>query len=163
MTTTLPAPSPVDVRKAQVSGDNRVVVGMDDDPVSVAALRFAATEAAYRGCDVLAVHVWQYPTMWGYPVWPEQDDLGRHLLEQLRDTVRGVLAERSQAGEPAVTISVEVLEGVAATALHDAADGASLLVLGARHHNRLVGSISRACASHPPCPVVVVPMASEVE
>lgn len=30
-------------------------------------------------------------------------------------------------------------------------------VVGARHHNRLVGSISRSVANHPLCPVVIVP------
>ncbi|MEJ7705139.1 MAG: hypothetical protein WKF47_16490 [Geodermatophilaceae bacterium] len=32
-------------------------------------------------------------------------------------------------------------------------------MLGARHHNRLLGSVSQMCTSHPPCPVVVVPAA----
>lgn len=161
MTTTLAAAAsasaPALSADQQISGQNRVVVGMDDDPVSVDALRFAATEAAYRGCDLLAVHVWHYPAMWGYPVWPEQTDLGTYILQTLQETVRGVLAERAAAGEPVVAMSVEVLQGVTAAALHDLSHGANLLVLGARHHNHLVGSISRACSNHPLCPVVIVP------
>lgn len=141
----------------QPSGRNRVVVGMDDDPVSVTALRFAAVEAAYRGGDVLAVHVWQYPAMWGYPIIPEQLDLGPYISTRLQQTVDGVLAERSVAGEPVVSIAVRVVEGIPAAALHTAARDAALLVLGARHHNLLLGSVSRACSNHPPCPVVVVP------
>lgn len=130
---------------------------MDDDPVSVDALRFAATEAAYRGCDVLAVHVWHYPAMWGYPVWPEQTDLGTYILQTMQETVVGVLAERAVASEPVVAVSVEVLQGVTAAALHDISRDANLLVLGARHHNRLVGLLSRSVANHPLCPVVIVP------
>jgi nucleotide-binding universal stress UspA family protein len=38
-----------------------------------------------------------------------------------------------------------------------ATHGAALLVLGARHHGWLVGSVSKATVAHPPCPVVVVP------
>lgn len=163
MTTTRPVATNAPIGQVRIAGHNRVVVGMDEDPASVAALRFAATEAAYRGCDVLAVHVWQYPAMWGYPVLPDQTDLGKYLLDQLRATVQGVLDERRQAAEPPVKIAVEVLEGATAAALHDAAHDAQLLVLGARHHNWLVGSISRACSNHPPCPVVVVPTTSPAE
>lgn len=135
---------------------------MDDDPVSVAALRFAATEAAYRGGDVLAVHVWHYPNTWGYPmVWPEETSPGTYILNELQKTVDAAIAERAEAGEPAVPIIAEVLEGVNAFALSAAAHGAALLVLGARHHNRLLGSVSQACTNHPPCPVVVVPAPSQ--
>lgn len=158
MTIAVPAPSPSAVAPDPIDVRNRVVVGMDDDPASVAALRFAATEAAYRGGDVLAVHVWRYPAMWGYPVWPEQVDLGSFITDQLRQTSHAVLAERSEAGEPTVSITVEVVQGVTAPTLHRAARDAALLVLGARHHSLVLGSVSRACSNHPPCPVVVVPL-----
>lgn len=157
MTITVPAPSLSAVVPNPVEARNRVVVGMDDDPASVAALRFAATEAAYRGGEVLAVHVWHYPAMWGYPVWPEQTDLGSYISDQLRQTADAVLAERAEAGEPSVSITVEVVQGVTAPTLHHAARDAALLVVGARHHSLLLGSVSRAASNHPPCPVVVVP------
>ncbi len=157
MTTAVAAPASVVAANEALSGRDRVVVGMDDDPVSLAALRLAATQAAYRGCDVLAIHVWHYPALWGYPVMPEFNDLGPHIMQTLEASVRGILAERVAAGEPTVTIAVEVVQGVTASVLRDAAHGAELLVLGARHHNRLVGSVSRACSSSPPCPVVIVP------
>lgn len=134
---------------------------MDDNPVSVTALRFAATEAAFRGGDVLAVSVWHYPYTWGLATaWPEEADPGTSMLTELQQTVAAVLAERALAGQPAVSITVEVVEGDAAAALATAADGAALLVLGARHHNRLLGSVSQACTARPPCPVAVVPAVS---
>lgn len=157
MTTTAPTTAPALEHINSTPGQGRVVVGMDDDPASLAALRFAVTEAAFRGGDVLAVHVWHYPAMWGYPVWPEQTDLGAYISDELRQTANAILAERAEAGEPAVTITVEVVQGVTAAVLHNAAREAALLVLGARHHNFLLGSVSRACSNHPPCPVVVVP------
>jgi nucleotide-binding universal stress UspA family protein len=47
--------------------------------------------------------------------------------------------------------------------LIDAADGATLLVVGRRGHGGVVGlllgSVARACTEHAPCPVVVVPPA----
>ena len=36
----------------------RIVVGIDGSPASVAALRWAISEARYSGCTVEAVHVW---------------------------------------------------------------------------------------------------------
>ncbi|MGI8691809.1 MAG: universal stress protein [Geodermatophilaceae bacterium] len=156
MTITASAPVHLD----PLVGRNRVIVGMDDDPVSVIALRFAATEAAYRGGDVLVMSVWHYPYTWGLPtVWPEEANPSAHIMSQLQQTVDATLAERAAAGEPTVAITVEVIEGDAADALNYAASGAALLVLGARHHNRLLGSVSQMCTSHPPCPVVVVPAA----
>ncbi|MEP6853279.1 MAG: universal stress protein [bacterium] len=145
--------TPVDLR-------NRVVVGLDDDPVSVEALRFAATEAAYRGGDVVAMHVWHYPSTWGYPMaWPEEASLGELILPELQRTVEQVVAERAAAGEAAVAITTQVVQGVDSFALCAAAHSGALLVLGARHHNRLLGSVSQACVNHPPCPVVIVPIA----
>lgn len=133
---------------------------MDDDAVSVDALRFAAREAAYRGGDVLAVHVWHYPNAWGYPmVWPDETSPGDYILTELRKTVADVQTERSLAGEPEVPISAEVVEGVAAFALNALAAHAGLLVLGTRHHNRFLGSMSQACINHPVCPIVLVPSA----
>ncbi len=157
MTITAPTSASAPDQVNPTSGRGRVIVGMDDDPASLAALRFAVTEAAYRGGDVLAVSVWHYPAMWGYPVWPEQTDLGTYISGELRQTANAILAERAEAGEPAVTITVEVVQGVTAAVLHNAAREAALLVLGARHHNLMLGSVSRACVNHPPCPVVVVP------
>lgn len=144
----------------------RVVVGMDDDPASMAALRFAAVEAAYRGGDVVALHVFHYPSIWGvFPVWPEEGQPAGYLCEQLQATVDAVLAERAAAGEPAVEITAMVVEGVDVDELRRAAAGVALLVLGARHHSRILGSVSSMMLSHsadgPACPVVVVPAGAE--
>lgn len=150
---------------APVELGRRVVVGVDGDPAGLAALRFAAVEAAHRGGDVLAVHVWHHPaswgisaTTWGYAgVRLPDGEPARHILAALQASVELVLAERAAAGEPGVVITAEVVEGVDARTLHAAARGASLLVLGARHHSRLLGSVSLAVVGHPPCPVAVVP------
>lgn len=136
----------------------RVVVGLDNAPESISALRFAATEAAYRGGDVLAVTVWQYPMTWGYPtIWPEAMDPGRYCRYDLLKAIETVQAERAVAGEPVVSMTAEVAEGAGADRLLAAADGTAMLVLGARHHSRLLGSVSQSCLSRAHCAVVVVP------
>lgn len=108
MTTTLPTSELPTPTPADRTTGGRVVVGMDDDPVSVDSAQ----------------------------------------------------AERAAAGEPLVSVSIEVLEGDAATTPTYAARDAALLVLGTRHHNRLLGSVSQVCVNRPPCAVVVVPPAS---
>jgi nucleotide-binding universal stress UspA family protein len=162
-TTAGPAPLPTDPTALAA----RVVVGMDDDPASVAALRFAATEAAYRGGDVVALHVFHYPSIWGvFPVWPEEGQPAAFIGAGLQETVDGVLAERVAAGEPAVEITPLVVEGINADELRRAAAGVALLVLGARHHSRVLGSVSSTVLNHSAhglsCPVVVVPAAAVV-
>ena len=48
-----------------------VVVGVDDSPNSLQAMRVAASEAARRGTGVLAIHVWHAAATWGVPLaWP---------------------------------------------------------------------------------------------
>jgi len=158
--TTTAAPAPLMTDPTALAA--RVVVGMDDDPASVAALRFAAVEAAYRGGDVVALHVFHYPSIWGvFPVWPEEGQPAGYISSELQATVDAVLAERVAAGAPAVEITAMVVEGVNADELRRAAAGVALLVLGARHHSRILGSVSSAVLSHsadgPACPVVVVP------
>ena len=151
-------PDPVEIGR-------RVVVGVDGHPAGLAALRFAAVEAAHRGGDVLAVHVWHHPatwgisaTTWGYAgVRLPDGEPARSILAALQQWVELVLAERAAAGQPAVVITAEVVEGVDAQTLGDTARGASLLVLGARHHSRLLGSVSYSVLSGASCPVAVVP------
>lgn len=162
MTTTAPAAAPAPLRTDPAALAARVVVGMDPSPASLAALRFAATEAAYRGGDVLAIHVYCIPTIWGiYPMWPDDPNPFGHVDAAMRATVGVVLAERAAAGEPLVEIGTVMVQGEHADELRRAAQGTAMLVLGARHHSRILGSVSSSVLSHsshgPACPVVVVP------
>jgi nucleotide-binding universal stress UspA family protein len=58
-------------------------------------------------------------------------------------------------------VSTEVVEGLAGQALVESARHARLLVVGSRAigpiRAALLGSVSRYCANHASCPVVVVP------
>lgn len=80
-----------------------------------------------------------------------EKDAGQALAETIRTAVG--------TGHP-VEIRPLVVRGHAAAALLDAADGATLLVVGNRGHGgfaeALLGSVSQQCVQHASCPVVVV-------
>lgn len=162
MTTNFAETAPNDTNPRPTAVRDRVVVGVDDDIASITALHAAATEAAYRGADVEAVHVWQLPFTWGAPlVWTEEDYPTVFIGAQLQERIDKTLAARALAGERKVSITARVLEGAPAPVLRAVSEGAVLLVLGARHHSRFLGSVSSACASHPPCAVLIVPAPPE--
>jgi nucleotide-binding universal stress UspA family protein len=138
-----------------------VVVGVDDSPESLEALRVAASEAALRGVGVLAIHVWHLASTWGVPLpWPEGANPGEFVEKRLADEARQLEAARRAAGEPPVNIAVEVIEGDTVKELRASATGAPMLVLGERHFHgpqSIIGSVSHDLAAHPPCPVLIVP------
>jgi nucleotide-binding universal stress UspA family protein len=55
---------------------------------------------------------------------------------------------------------MRVVEGQAASVLHQAAQGADLLVVGSRGRGGftglVIGSVSEHLAAHAPCPIVIV-------
>ena len=136
----------------------RVIVGIDEHPASMSALRFAATEAAFRGGEVLAIHVWRRSGPWGRPdVRPVGGPDDEHARDRLNETVGTLLRERELHDEPLVRIVTEVVRGDAGAELTQAATGAAMLVLGQRHHSRILGSVSQASINGAPCVVVIVP------
>lgn len=120
------------------NGNDPIVVGFDGSAAGVAALHWAANDAARRGCDVEAVAV------------TEVEDPG--LAEQVKAIASGCSEVR-----------VRFLSAVGAPgpALVRAAYGAALLVVGSHGHGRLagalLGSVGAYCIAHAGCPVVVVP------
>lgn len=141
--------------------EEHVVVGVDGSPGSRAALRWALRYAEKVGGRVTAVAAWQ-PPVYGDVVVPlVLDDLGDRVEHELRKTVdetKALLGTGTRVGQ-------EVVQGAAAKVLLDAASDADLLVVGSRGHGgfvgALIGSVSRACVHHSPCPVVVVRHAEE--
>ncbi len=132
-----------------------VVVGFDGSPGAMAAARWAVSEALLRHVDLHVVHVWQYPGLAfpkDSPQAPPPDSLPTDLQERLRE----VLADRPRARVRCSTVEKTPAEG-----LLEAAATADLLVVGRRRHHSLdglaLGSVSRRCAAHAPCPVVTVP------
>lgn len=149
----------------------RIVVGVDGSAGGAEALTWALRQAVLLGADVDAVAVWQIPAMIG-----SAGAVGAYLdasLMDLTDPTREVLdktvaaAAGEVAGAEDVTVRPVVVRGYATQALLAAAGGADLLVVGSRGHGELsgmlLGSVGLHCATHAPCPVVIVRSAQRGE
>ena len=138
---------------------SRIVVGIDASEHAIRALEWALNQAALQGADVEMVCAIQAPDTAALP-----DLTSRFDDRELRTAAEHVLAtalEKASAGRespPRVTRTVTV--GAPAPVLCRAAEGADLIVVGARglggFKGLLVGSVSHQVVSHAPCPVVVV-------
>jgi len=139
-----------------MKGKGPVVVGVDGSRESRNALRVAADEARTRGTKLRAVMA--HPPLdahWpgGFPLYDPCDADGARVL--LADIVREELGD-----ELDVEVELSVRCETAARALVEEADGASLLVLGARglggFRALLLGSVSQQVSHHAPCPLLIV-------
>ncbi len=124
-----------------------VVVGVDGSPGSQAALLFGFEEAALRDVPLVAVcALADAPGVLGGAAQMEE---GFSRLMTLREK-----------DHPEVTVLREVSFGPPRTALLNAADGAQMLVVGARGLGGLdgmsLGSVAATLLHHSPCPVGVV-------
>ena len=139
-------------------GKPRIVVGVDESPASLAALRWAAREAGLRAAWLQVVQAWERARWRVAPyascVRPRGTDEDRAAAgARLEGAVRTMLGPAS-----AIPVTVEVAEGLATQVLLDRAAGADLLVLGgvASTGRDAIGPVARDCLRHPPCPIVVV-------
>ncbi|MFE7775433.1 universal stress protein [Streptomyces sp. NPDC057445] len=136
----------------------RIVVGVDGSDGSLEALGWAARQAQLTGDSLEAVTTWDYPaTGWasmvpGMPTEFDPEKLARQIQEESLERVLGP--------DAAGAVTRTVLVGNAAQTLLDRAEGASLLVVGARGHSgfraAMLGSVGIHVTHHAPCPVVVV-------
>ncbi|MBD3143700.1 universal stress protein [Microbispora bryophytorum] len=133
-----------------------IVVGTDGSPAATAAVRWAADDAARRGCPLRFVSVvdhWAY----GIPKFPVSggDPLTAHA-ERALSAAEAVARER----QPDVEISTEIIEGIPSRVLRDKAKEAVEIVLGSRGFGGfaglVIGSVSTHVAGQARCPVVVV-------
>jgi nucleotide-binding universal stress UspA family protein len=138
-----------------------IVVGVDGSAVSKDALAWAAGQARLSSAELLAITAWRPPVTYGYPLDYSDVDFesaARKKLEQIVEEVLGA--------EPSVAVVTRVAEGHPAQVLVDAAEGASLLVVGSRglgaFAGMLLGSTSQHCVQHAPTPVVVIRHPQEV-
>ncbi|WP_336629412.1 MULTISPECIES: universal stress protein [unclassified Microbacterium] len=133
---------------------DRIIVGVDGSPSSIAALKYAARLAQALHAPLEAVTTWTYPPMTGAELvieWqPEQD--AQQILDQ------SVVAAFGDAPPDALTRTV--LSGPPARTLIDLSETAGMLVLGSRGRGGfaglLLGSVSASCASHAHCPVLIM-------
>ncbi|MYS05491.1 universal stress protein [Streptomyces sp. SID6041] len=135
----------------------RIVVGVDGSEPSLKALTWAAGQAALTGDALQAVIGWEYPASWAglMPGVPPEFDPER-LAKQVLDEAVDQTLTPSQAA----AVTRTVVGGNAPQALLNAAEGATLLVVGDRGRSgftaAVLGSVSLHVTQHAPCPVVVV-------
>ena len=133
-----------------------IVVGVDGSSSSQAALRWALRQAQLEGAPVEAVAAWTYPPLSGWgPTVP-----GPEIEEAARRALAETVTQEEDTARPAVPVRQLAECGHPAEVLLRAARGAHLLVVGSRglggFSGTLLGSVSRHCAEHASCPVVVV-------
>jgi nucleotide-binding universal stress UspA family protein len=140
-----------------------IVVGFDGSAPAVAALRWAAEEAALRGVELHVLRGWDLAQELaavvaergladGVPPESEVAALVRQRLE--RDVTALLPAERL------ANVRYRALEAHPVTMLVEASADAELLVIGPRGRGRVaslvLGSVTLACVQQAGCPVVVV-------
>jgi nucleotide-binding universal stress UspA family protein len=146
----------------------RVIVGIDDSPSGLAALRWALLRARNTGAQLVAVRSWALglprhggrrprrlarPRVVLYFGGSEQRDASAKLVRSAFRIVNG--------GPPGdVDVTVRTPEGDPGAALTGAARPGDLIVVGGEHvprwRRRPGGWVSRYCFRHASCPVVVV-------
>lgn len=138
----------------------RIVVGTDGSDPAKAAVRWAVRQAQLTGAVVDAVISWEYPALWAgwTPSATDVFDWPDTASKVLNQTLEEVVA--SDPAFAAVKIRPVVVQGNAAAALLDIAEGADLLVVGNRGHGgfarAVLGSVSQHVTQQATCPVVVV-------
>ena len=93
---------------------------------------------------------------WVIPNEIELAEYGKRALERLETVMQTQAAELAD-----LDVELSAVHGAPAEVLLQAAQGATELVVGSRGHGDvaglLLGSVSRHCSHHAPCPVVIVP------
>ena len=136
------------------SSGPKVVVGIDDSNASKAALDWAIDEADLQRAELTIVHAWSYPYGLDSPATVAHDVM---RVDAACELERAVERANSRGG---ASVDSKLIEGNAAEAIIEAADGADLVVVGSRGRgglrSLLLGSVSSAVICHTPCPTVVV-------
>jgi nucleotide-binding universal stress UspA family protein len=171
---TAPAAEAEPAAPAPVAG--RVVVGVDGSDGSMAALRWAMTEARLRGTSVLAVIAWTHHASWGRadrvhmtpppsavlpganptgmrppPRFEPSDEADRAgAVDRVLDSavVRAIREQDEQGRQHHVEIIRQSVEGHPAEVLLGAATPSDLLVVGYRGHGGFIGGLLGSVSRH---------------
>ncbi|MFJ8917112.1 universal stress protein [Amycolatopsis sp. NPDC102389] len=141
-----------------------VVVGYDGSEQARKAVRWAAGEAAARGCGLVVVHVVGFMPLAeaapGGGTWPGFLEAGQETAQRRAETLLGDVAQECRRAWPELAVSTRLLSGRAPEALADAAENADLLVIGSSGLTALprllVGSTADELLRECHRPIVVV-------
>lgn len=144
---------------AEISGDGRVVVGIDGSEHSRLAFEYALEAATLRGKAITTVTSWNVEVVGGVvvtePGSPEWETVDARYREMAESTVAVM-----RAAHPDIDVTVEVHHGRAADMLVEVAQGCDLLVIGSRgrggFRGMLLGSVSQRVLSRATVPVAVL-------
>ncbi|MGW7412372.1 universal stress protein [Streptomyces sp. NPDC054863] len=135
----------------------QLIVGVDGSEPSLAALDWAADEAAARGAPLRVVHGWRWEQ---YASLEPAIGYSRPSLQVYADNVAATAVERAVRRQPAVEVRSTVVAEDPAFALARLGEEAAAVVVGSRGHGELaellLGSVSLAVAAHSRSPVIVV-------
>jgi nucleotide-binding universal stress UspA family protein len=149
----------VDEVREVVQVDGGIVFGHDGSTCAQEALRWAGRLALRADLDLHVVRAWSLttapqPSTWAPGYVPPLVDWEKASLDELTTNVAAA------ALDPKVRVTCHVVHKAPAPALMAAAQGANLLVVGARGRGGfaglLLGSVSDQLVHHAPCPVTVV-------
>lgn len=139
--------------------DGPILVGVDDDDSSSAAVPFAALEAEASTAPLTLVHAWQLPVpaAGGAGALPTSSTHIRAAHRELLDRV----GDRVAKAHPALRLNRILVQDNPSSALMSRSTLASLLVLGTHHRGpvegALLGSVCQDALWLSACPVCVVP------
>lgn len=138
-----------------------IVVGVDESPASVAALRWAVREARRAGCAVEVVHAWTASVSPFNSIPIAQAGL-RSERDAARDVLLTAVARAHDANPDGdVPVHEELVAGHPAGVLREKSRRARILVVGSRpRHGTLTRllhkSVAHAVTKDATCRVVVV-------
>lgn len=138
----------------------RVVVGIDGSEGSLEALRAAAAEARLRSAILEVICVWHPSSLGSIPAFGVGAPTAESL-DELRIALHETLVSEGLGPDGDVEVDARVATGNAAEVLLDAAETASLVVVGTRGRGGfaglVLGSVSQQVVTHARCPVMIVP------
>lgn len=135
----------------------RVVVGVDGSPLSMAAVTRAAQVASAHGYTLHVLHAFapDLPMLGFAQLSDGSAVVSSHAQRLVADGVA-----RAHAVDPDLTVTTGIRDGYASQALVDASRAAALVVIGAMGHGVLsrtsVGAVAMQVVTHAHCPVLVV-------
>lgn len=146
------------VTDGETKPGSQLVVGVDGSAEANVALRWAAVEAQTRGVPLRVVSAWSASKALSRTSLPAAGSVESSLQAAAQQVVDTAVSSLDRSG---LTVEGQVVEGHPAAALMEVADAAALLVVGSRGlgraQERLLGSVSHACAQRSPVPVVIIP------